>query len=236
MKSIEILEGTYKLVESCQDSTKGPLFDLYDQLAAHDSLCLVLPHEDKSCAIYAKGLTWKFYMMYLAPKARSFSIGGRRFTLAWPHTYLGIFFRTNGIGFHPTDHYAIVSDQKIANRHARIGPLPMPHVEDSVGRICNGNLIHDYPNHHSMDVAWDEVDYCEWYVRAFTNTPFKFDNHNYPFRQWIPGAIYSDDPCIIFNKWQEFSLTHTPEECAALPWHQTSALGDYLYDRGIQMQ
>jgi hypothetical protein len=99
-----------------------------------------VPHGEVSCAGFAKLEDRKFFLMYFPPKMRPLSWKNKHtgeqkiFSVRWPHTYVGVFFRGGAI----EDGYAMFSKKKLTQPSDKVGRMPMPNLSKKFGHICEG--------------------------------------------------------------------------------------------------
>lgn len=99
-----------------------------------------VPHGEVSCAGFAKLEDRKFFLMYFPPKMRPMSWKNKHtgeqkvFSVRWPHTYIGVFFRGGAI----EDGYAMFSKKKLTQPSDKLGRMPLPNLSKKYGHICEG--------------------------------------------------------------------------------------------------
>lgn len=145
-----------------------------------------VPHGEVSCAGFAKLEDRKFFLMYFPPKMRPLSWKNKHtgeqkiFSVRWPHTYVGVFFRGGAI----EDGYAMFAKKKLTQPSDRLGRMPMPNLSKKYGHICEGAKgmwnIMARPEETIMG-------YAEYFLKSEWISDIN-DHWGYvPKQLWVPG-------------------------------------------------
>ena len=145
-----------------------------------------VPHGEVSCAGFAKLEDRKFFLMYFPPKMRPLSWKNKHtgeqkiFSVRWPHTYVGVFFRGGAI----EDGYAMFSKKKLTQPSDKLARIPMPNLSKKYGHICEGAKgmwnIMARPEDTIMG-------YAEYFLKSEWISDIN-DHWSYvPKQLWVPG-------------------------------------------------
>jgi hypothetical protein len=195
----------------------------------------ILPHEEISCAAFARVDERRFFLMYAPSKRRLIkwknkSTGERKEFMVWfPHLYIGLFFRNGAI-----EHgHAMVTSKKIKTAKDLLNRLPLPNTSGVYGHICEGAK-------GAWDVTADTGDTAFSYIKYFLESEYISDiNDHFQYvpklfwpANWDLGKKIYEDYVEqvnqeIFAAWQHTSETDI-ERVKTLDWGARFTIPDLI--------